>query len=689
MKKLLNFRYPFYTFLAFLFGCTIARSLYAGVVESIVIASACFLFVIVCSICYKKVLPLCLIVVFFFFGNGWFFLGESSFLAKEYSGENVVVGRVCDSSFMQTSSYSSLILENVSINGENASNVRVFIYGDASDISVGDTVSFAGEVEREESYTLGVFNLSCYRNGVRYSASASIGSVTIIEGDMKIDEAFRHSVKTSLLSSMSEENAYLAYAVLFGDKTMVDDNTYSIYQSSGILHLLTVSGLHVSFLAVAIFFCLKLFKANKYVNFVVVSMILLFYCYLCSFSPSVVRATIMTIIFALTSIIRRPYDSLNSLAIAGFVIVLFSPLSAVDTGFLMSFCSVLCVLLFAKPLTKFLAKVLPWSVASVMAVSISAQIGILPFISSFFSTFNFLSVFANLLIIPFFSLVFPVLFIFAFLSSFMPFLSGIFVLFNFCFNLINSVASFFASSSLQVPLKPFSLSISMFILLFIFSLSSFVVVKPLVRLFISSIICFALTLSVILPNILFTNISSIAFVESYNGQSVALSSKNGDCLYFGDDYYYKRLASLNQNFEVDYYLAENISSTQKDTWYDLGARFFLTSSGNEDDNEIVLSSLPKQVGSFLISFDNNCFTIEFDEKIVLIAGENVSQEDIIDLLNKQNYDIIYLGDFVLQESLFEKTIVVSNNLQEFSTYNLSSNGNFFIELSNSTFRRLD
>lgn len=689
MKKLLNFRYPFYTFLALLFGSVVARSLYAGDVESIVIVCACFLFAIVTSVCYKKILPLCLIVVFFFIGNGWYFLGESQFLGKEYNGENVVIGRVCDVSFVQTSSYSSLILENVSINGESAGNVRVFIYGDASSISVGDKVSFESELEREESYTLGVFNLTSYRNGVRYTASAGVNQITVVEGDMKIDEAFRLNVKNALLSSMSEENAHIAYAVLFGDKTMIDDNTYEIYRSSGIIHILTVSGLHVAFLAGAIYFFLKLFKANKYVIFGVLSVVLLCYCYLCSFSPSVVRATIMAIVLCLSSIARRPYDNLNSLAIAGFIIILFSPLSAVDVGFLMSFCSVLCIFLFTEPLTKCLSFVMPKSIASAMAVSLSAQIGILPFTSSFFSTFNFLSVFANIIILPFFSIVFPLLFVFAFLSSFMPFLSGVFIIFDYCFVFINSIASFFASTSLQIPLKPFSLSVSMFIILLLFSLSGYLVVKPFARLLIASILSFCLAFSIILPAFFKSNFSSISFVESYSGQMVVLTSKNGDCLYWGDDYYYQRFSSLNQNFEVDFYLGDDISLSQKQDWKNYGAKYFLTTVDNNEDDEIVLSDLPMQVGDFSVSFVKNCFLIEFDNLKVLIAQENVSQANLIDLLNEQNCDIIYLGDFVLQSKIENCDFVICNQKQEFSNYNLSNEGNFLINLETYRLGRLD
>lgn len=170
---------------------------------------------------------------------------------------------------------------------------------------------------------------------------------------------------------------------------------------------------------------------------------------------------------------------------------------------------------------------------------------------------------------------------------------------------------------------------------------------------------------------------------------VVLTSKNGDCLYWGDDYYYQRFSSLNQNFEVDFYLGDDISLSQKQDWKNYGAKYFLTTVDNNEDDEIVLSDLPMQVGDFSVSFVKNCFLIEFDNLKVLIAQENVSQANLIDLLNEQNCDIIYLGDFVLQSKIENCDFVICNQKQEFSNYNLSNEGNFLINLETYRLGRLD
>lgn len=681
MKKLINFRYPFYCFLALLFGAVIARDLYQGDTQTIIIVGIALLFVAILAVCYKRFLPLLMIIIFFFVGNGTFFLGMQSFDNKVYQGRVAVVGRVTDTLFSTSDNYTNLLLEDVSINGENAKNMRITIFGNGQ-INAGDVLSFESEVENVKVYTLGSFNLTSYRNKIGYTSSVNYNDIVITAGSLKIDESFRLSVKESLLENMSERNAYIAYAVLFGDQSGIDDEVDKVYRNSGIVHVLTVSGLHIAFIVGALMLFMRIFKANKFVSLTAISLVLLFYCYLCGFTPSVVRATVMAIVLCLSRICNRPYDGLNSLAIAGFVIVLFSPLSTVDVGFLMSFFCVMFILLLAKPFTKLLSFVMPRKVATVMAVSISAQIGILPFTASFFSHFNFLSVFANFLVIPIFSVVFPILFVLAFLLSFMHFLGPVLIIFDYAFDLVFIIASFFSSTSLQVPLKPFSLSISTLIVIFFFALSSFVVVKGLGRLLICSCVGFALSLSIIVPYIPAKTFTSVSFVEHYDEIMIAFTSKEGGTLYYGDDFYYQTFASLNQNYNVDYYFNSNITPAMADVWKNYGTEILLSPNADSaDESQYNLTKLPLQVGNFRISYREGGFIVEFDGKKVLIC-EKISTSSNFDLINLGSYDIIYLGDDIVLQNT--SAIVVGAG-QNYDT----SKQNFTFYGDNLEFRGID
>ena len=63
---------------------------------------------------------------------------------------------------------------------------------------------------------------------------------------------------------MSEDNAGIAMAMLFGDKNDLNDEIASTYKNVGIIHILTVSGLHIGFLIAVVYGFLKKCRTNKY-----------------------------------------------------------------------------------------------------------------------------------------------------------------------------------------------------------------------------------------------------------------------------------------------------------------------------------------------------------------------------------------------------------------------------------------
>ena len=67
---------------------------------------------------------------------------------------------------------------------------------------------------------------------------------------LSFDESFRLKVKDMLYNSMGERNGATAYAVLFGETIEIDEDIYNAYTDAGVLHLLAVSGLNVTFVPV-------------------------------------------------------------------------------------------------------------------------------------------------------------------------------------------------------------------------------------------------------------------------------------------------------------------------------------------------------------------------------------------------------------------------------------------------------
>ena len=493
MAKVLHFRYIFYPFLALLFGLTMASRLFAGNITTIVCVLLTFCALATGLFLFGKWNALVIIMAFFLLGNGGYFLAAHFQHAKVYKGECAVVARVTDN-FTVYGDELRIVLDDVKINGQSAKNIYLTLNCDESDIKAGDKLTFAANLQNADFITTG-YNNFYLRNHIGYMATCSLENIIIISSHLKFDESFRMSVKNLLYQNMSEENASISYAVLFGDKSGIDYATKEIFRNAGVIHILTVSGLHVGFLVAFVCFLLSLIRIKRVYTTIISAIFLIFFNILCGFAPSVFRASVMAMVIMCARASARPYDKLNSLGLAGFIILAVNPLYALDIGFLMSFGCVAVIFLLFPPLSNLLKKIMHPRIAEGISISICAEIGILPFMASMGMKFNILSFFANLLIVPIFSVLYPFLFVISVVSLLIPFLAKSLILVDFGFTAIKAVASFFASTGAVIALKPFSLPVSILIFITIFLLSHIVMVKKEYKFVGISLLCLALSVT--------------------------------------------------------------------------------------------------------------------------------------------------------------------------------------------------
>jgi len=216
---------------------------------------------------------------------------------------------------------------------------------------------------------------------------------------------------------------------------------YSSYSSSGIGHLLAVSGLHVGFIVTLLSLFISMFKANKKVRFYVITTILFFYAFICGFSVSVTRAFIMTAVLLYSKSREVEYDSLSSLCFAGLILLIVNPLNAFDVGFILSFSSVASIILFARPIRNFFNKFLGDKLASALAISVSVTIGTTLPTAAYFAKLSIFSVVTNVIVIPIASLAYMFMFVSVIFALIIPPL-GVFVyLFEFLMSVVTGISS--------------------------------------------------------------------------------------------------------------------------------------------------------------------------------------------------------------------------------------------------------
>jgi ComEC/Rec2-related protein len=187
-----------------------------------------------------------------------------------------------------------------------------------------------------------------------------------------------------------------AKGMILGDVSDIDDEMMNAFRDTGIAHLLSVSGLHVSLLAVA--FSL-LFRRNAWVRFFAVALFCALYAAITAFSPPVVRSCIMLLIGLLAFPLRRRLDAVSALSASFVLILLLNPYSLWNAGFQLSFVAVLSMVLLAPIFQKPLMR-LGSTAAGLVGSSAAVVIGTLPTSCYFFEQAQMLSLVTNLFVIP-------------------------------------------------------------------------------------------------------------------------------------------------------------------------------------------------------------------------------------------------------------------------------------------------
>lgn len=194
-------------------------------------------------------------------------------------------------------------------------------------------------------------------------------------------------------------------AMTLGDKSQLTNELRKTYAITGASHILALSGLHLGI----IYTLLSLLLSRRrwwIVSQVVIIVCIWLYVFLVGMTVSVVRSAVIITVYALLSLGHRDKMSVNTLAFAAIVMLLFNPLSLFDVGFQLSFLAVLAILLF-YPLFEgvwpqpFLMdhRVFKW-LWTMLSVSCAAQIGVAPLIVYYFGRFSCFFLLTNLLVVP-------------------------------------------------------------------------------------------------------------------------------------------------------------------------------------------------------------------------------------------------------------------------------------------------
>ncbi len=222
--------------------------------------------------------------------------------------------------------------------------IKIVCYFTEFEYEIGRRMIIEGKKkELNESSNLGEFDLKKYYNSkeifivLEECLVRDVGDEysEIFNGFYKI----RQGLKKSIESMCDEEEAGVLCAMLFGDKEKLDGEIKDLYTMSGIGHIFTISGLHISLAGGFVYQFMRKF-CRQPASFLVSSGIMLCFCGISGASVSTVRAVIMYIINIFSHVLGRKYDMKNAMAISLIWVLVDNPLYINNGGFVLSFLSV-------------------------------------------------------------------------------------------------------------------------------------------------------------------------------------------------------------------------------------------------------------------------------------------------------------------------------------------------------------
>jgi len=274
----------------------------------------------------------------------------------------------------------------------------------------GDTVRLEGRLRLpEEAREKGAFDWQRYLSYQGIWVELATGMVTVVKkggGNPLIKWAYksRNWMVRVIEHTLPEPHSSVLKGIMLGDKDSLPPRVQESFLRIGTGHILVVSGLHVGLILLLLLILFRVLALPSRLAFFIAMPILCYYALLAGLRPPVIRATLMVIIGLVSLTIGRDTPLLAILSLTCLIILLLNPLALFSASFQFSFLAVAGIVYFT-PYLEIKLKRLPSWLKRPLAISLSAQLFMLPLLAFYFNRLPLIGVIANLIIAPLITIV--------------------------------------------------------------------------------------------------------------------------------------------------------------------------------------------------------------------------------------------------------------------------------------------
>lgn len=224
---------------------------------------------------------------------------------------------------------------------ENGKKAVLSVYTDDIGGKYGDIITLKSDFTTyENNYLFSSYDYNAGKN--IYLNPQNVEEISLKSNDSAKNRLicsvkdYRKQISSKINQKYGTATGGIVNAMMFGDKTNLDDNQKTAFYRTGIGHVMAISGLHLVFFISLICFLLKKLRIPKIITFLI-SIIAVILFSICVDSPvSVIRAGVMIILSKQAELIFRKNDPLNSLMLCVFFMLLIQPYLIINSSFLLS-----------------------------------------------------------------------------------------------------------------------------------------------------------------------------------------------------------------------------------------------------------------------------------------------------------------------------------------------------------------
>ena len=272
---------------------------------------------------------------------------------------------------------------------------------------IGDKIRVSGKLMKLHDYQnpgrMDVV-MANYARNIHGQLSASKYSIELTAQEKhfwgRLAGNIRHLYKTSMDAVMPKTDSAAIFAMLFGGYGGIRPELLEAFTVTGLIHILSVSGSHITLMAGVAQVMGKVLGWSGRMTALVAAVIIILYSLLAGLVIPVVRAAIMGILTLVAMNLGRERDAQHILSLTAGGMLLLWPLSLFDISFQLSFGATAGLLYLSPRLQGIFSQRLPRFISGSLAVTMGAQLAVLPFIAWYFNVVSVSSLLANILVAP-------------------------------------------------------------------------------------------------------------------------------------------------------------------------------------------------------------------------------------------------------------------------------------------------